>query len=140
MSLTTVDASVVVKVFFAEPESDRAIALFRDAEAQGDQLIAPPLLPVEITNVVRKRMLRDRLSHVQATAVLEAFFAQPISLLDLPGLHYRALDLSVAHMLSTHDAHYVALAEMLGTDLWVGDGRLLRAAQGRLPFIRWIGD
>ena len=30
----------------------------------------------------------------------------------------------------------LTLAEMLGTELWVGDGRLLHAAQGRLPFVR----
>lgn len=136
MSLITVDASIVVKLFFPETHSAQTEALFRDADRRSDHLIAPPLLPYELTNVVRKRMLRDGLTHRQASAILSDFFALPIAVLDPPRLHFRAFDLSVAHMLSVYDAHYAALADMLGVDLWVGDERLLHAAQGRLPFVR----
>ena len=140
MSLIAVDASSVVQLFFPESNSAQVTALFRDAAVANDDVVGPPLLPIEVTSVVRKRMRRDGLSLARATVVLNDFLAQPIVLLDPPRIHLHALGLATAHSLSAYDAHYVALAEMLGCELWTDDQRLLRAAQRRLPFVRWIGD
>ncbi len=41
---------------------------------------------------------------------------------------------------ATYDAHYLALAEHLGCELWTDDQRLLRQVATSLPFVRWIGD
>lgn len=114
MSLIAVDASSVVQLFFPEANSAQVSALFHDAVAASDDLVGPPLLPIEVTSVVRKRMRRDGLSLAQATIILNDFLAQPIVLLDPPDLHLQALTLATAHSLSAYDAHYVALAEMLG--------------------------
>jgi predicted nucleic acid-binding protein len=40
----------------------------------------------------------------------------------------------------TYDAQYVALAEMLGCDLWTADLRLVDTLRAALHFVRWIGD
>jgi len=53
VSLLAIDASVAVKLFFAEAHSNRAIALFQHAALTNDQFVAPPLLPVEVTTVIR---------------------------------------------------------------------------------------
>jgi predicted nucleic acid-binding protein len=39
-----------------------------------------------------------------------------------------------------YDAHYVALAEAAGGELWTDDRRLVRLVGDRSPRLRWIGD
>ena len=43
-------------------------------------------------------------------------------------------------LLSVNDAHYLALAQNLGCDLWTDDQRLINSLAGRLPSLKWIGD
>ena len=135
-----VDSSVVAKILFPERFTDRASALFNDAADARERIAAPYLLAVEITNVIRKRMRSDRLSLETAAALLNEYLNLPITQVELPGCHHLALELSAAHSLGVHDAHFVALAQFLRCDLWVDDTHLLRAVAGRLPFVKWIGD
>jgi predicted nucleic acid-binding protein len=140
VSEVVVDANVATKLIFPENLSDRALALVADSARVGQRLVAPVLLPIEITNVIRRRMRLSRLTLAQATALLDDFLAYPIRLIDLPVLHHRALALTEAHSLGGHDAHYVALAQMLNCEMWTADERILRGVAGRLPFVSWIGD
>lgn len=140
MSAVAVDASVAASLLFDEEHSERAAALFADAARTGMLLLAPFLLPVEVTNVVRKRMRADNLTLDVGRALLARFERLSIDLLEPPGLHGHALELAAAHSLGAHDVHYVALADLAGCKLWTGDARILRAVRGRLPFVRWIGD
>jgi predicted nucleic acid-binding protein len=135
-----VDTSIVAKILFPERYSDSASALFNDAADARERITAPYLLAVEITNVIRKRMRSDRLPFETAAALLSEYLNLPITQVEWPGFHHQALALSAAHSLGVHDAHFVALAQFFGCDLWVDDTRLLRAVQGRLPFVKWIGD
>lgn len=142
-----VDSSVAVKWIFAEELSELADALFQHAVIRGERLVAPPLLPIEVTNVVRQRMRRARspeeplLSLPQAMAALHRFLALPIELTLLPEIHLRALELAGINALpAVYDAHDVALAELLGCDLWTADQALVNRLQRRLPFVRWLGD
>lgn len=139
MSLV-VDTTIVAKLLFPERYSERAAAVFRDAAASDERIIAPHLLSVEVTNVVRKRMRSERLPFETAAALLSEYLNLPITPLGWPGLHHQALALAATHSLGAHDAHFVALAQFYGCDLWVDDTRLLRAVQGRLSFVKWIGD
>ena len=140
MSEAVVDASVAGKFLWPEPHSEQAIALFDAARRLALRLVAPALLPVEVTNMIRRRMRRESLTLAVATALLDAFLAQPVELLGGHDLHRRALALTVRHSLGGHDAHYVALAQELGCMMWTADERILRAVGGRLAFVRWIGD
>jgi predicted nucleic acid-binding protein len=138
----SVDASVAVKWLLIEEHSDRAIALY-EATAKGNQPIAaPPLLPLEVTNILRQRMrTQDGISLVRATEHLAAFLAFPIAFHNPVGLHHQALVLADALGLpATYDAHYLALAEHLACELWTDDRRLIRQVVHSLPFVRWIGD
>jgi len=57
------------------------------------------------------------------------------------GSHFQALALADAlDLAATYDAHYLALAEHLGCELWTDDQRLMRRVASSLPFVRWIGD
>jgi predicted nucleic acid-binding protein len=136
------DASVAIKWLLNEERSDRARALYRTALQSGEQWVAPPLLALEVTNVLRQRMrARDGISLAEAARQLDSFVALPIELHNPVGLHHQALVLADALGLpATYDAHYLALAEHLGCQLWTDDQRLMRQIGSRLPFVRWIGD
>ena len=43
-------------------------------------------------------------------------------------------------MPSVYDGLYVALADMLGGDLWTADRRLLQMLAGQAAYVRWLGD
>ena len=50
-----VDASVAGKWLFPEEHSAQADALLRGALEQAEPIVAPPLLPSEVANIVRQR-------------------------------------------------------------------------------------
>ncbi len=78
---------------------------------------------------------------IRATEHLAAFLAFPIEFHNPAGLHHEALVLADALGLpATYDAHYLALAERVGCEVWTDDQRLLRQVATSLPFVRWIGD
>ena len=137
-----VDASVAVKWVLNEERSDLAIDLY-EAVVQADRsIVAPPLLPLEVTNILRQRMrVNPEVSLTDATAQLDDFLALPIDYHNPVGLDHQALVLADAFDLpATYDAHYLVLAEHLGCELWTDDQRLLRHVATSLPFVRWIGD
>jgi len=137
-----VDASVAVKWILEEERSDLAMALY-EAVVQADRsIVAPPLLPLEVINILRQRMrVNLEVSITDATAQLDDFLALPIDYHIPVGLHHRALVLADALGLpATYDAHYLALAEHLSCELWTDDLRLMRRVATNLPCLRWIGD
>lgn len=134
------DASVGAQLVVPEAFSTESDALFNDAVRAGRPVIGPPLLPVEVTNVIRKRMRADRVLLPEALTVLDTFLALPITLVSPPNLHRQALSPAAAYGLGVHDAHYVALAQVMNGVLWVDDVHMLRAIGGRLPFVRSIRD
>jgi predicted nucleic acid-binding protein len=137
-----VDASVAIKWLLNEERSDRAIVLYEATAKANQPIVAPPLLPLEITNILRQRMRADDgISLTRATEHLAAFLALPIEFHNPAGLHFQALVLADALGLpATYDAHYLALAEQLGCELWTDDLRLMKHVAASLPFVRWIGD
>ena len=137
-----VDASVAVKLLLDEERSDRATALYDATLRAGEPIVAPPLLPLEVTNILRQRMrAQGGLSLAEAIVHLDDFLVFPIKVHNPPRLHYQALALAVAHGLpATYDAHYLALAQHFGCELWTDDLRLLRQVGDNLPFVRALGD
>jgi len=137
-----VDASVAIKWVLNEERSDRARALYQAALRAGESIVAPTLLPLEVTNILRQRMrAKDGLSLTEAARQLDNFLTFPIEFHSPAELHVQALVLADALGLpATYDAHYLALAEHLGCELWTDDQRLIRNVATSLPFVRWIGD
>jgi len=134
-----VDSSVAAKWLFEEEHSFPARALLRDALERREPIVAPPLLPSEVANVVRQRLRQRQLELGEARTLLAQFLAIPISLQTTDNLYDRSLLLAHEYALpAIYDAQYVALAELLGATLWTADQRLLRALRSHLPFVRSI--
>ena len=137
-----VDASVAAKWFLQEDLTDQARALLRDTLMADEPIVAPPLLPYEVTNILRQRLRAAASIPLEQSIVhLEDFLSVPIELRNPPGLHRRALILADTYGLpAAYGAHYLALAEHLDCPLWTDDRRLLRIVGDRLLFVRPIGD
>ena len=78
---------------------------------------------------------------MNATYGLAQYLAFPIRLLSPSPLHAQALTICETYGLpAAYDAHYLALAQLLGCDLWTDDRRLIRLLAGRLTFVRPISE
>ena len=58
-----------------------------------------------------------------------------------PGVTLRAVDHAAAFAQSaSYDAHYLALAEHLGCELWTADEKFWQATNGTFKWVRWVGE
>jgi len=137
-----VDSSVAVKWILEEEWTNQALALYFAALRNDDSLIVPPMLPIEVTNVLRQRMRGPAgPTLAEATEQLERLLDFGFTILDFDGMHQRALAIADAYNLpAAYDAHYLALSERFGCELWTDDRRLLRQVGKEMAFVRWIGD
>ena len=136
-SLTVcVDASIVVR--FVLSQDDAAIKqLWKSWFAREVRLVAPTLLYYEVTNGLYQQQKGGLLSPKIVRAALEVVLAFPVELVGEAAMHQRARELAARYKLSaTYDAHYLALAERMGIDLYTADTRLVNAL---LPFkVDWV--
>lgn len=136
-----VDSSVAAKWMLPEEHSEQALDLYQQVTQAGQEVVAPPLLPIEVCNILRQRVRRGLLTSEDATRALDRFLDFPVRLAAPSRPHSRALALADRYDLpAVYDAYYLSLAQKLRVRLWTADRRLLRAIEGRLPFVSWIGD
>jgi predicted nucleic acid-binding protein len=136
-----VDSSVAAKWVLPEEHSEQALNLYQRVTQAGQEVVAPPLLPIEVCNILRQRVRRGLLRSEDATRALDCFLDFPVRLAAPPRPHSRALGLADQYNLpAAYDAYYLSLAQEMGARLWTADRRLLRAIEGRLSFVSWIGD
>lgn len=121
-----VDASVVVKWFFAEPGHAAA------REVLGGEVVlgAPDLLLVEVANALRRKVVAGEAPASTAHPIIDALRDDDaIRLEPTPRLIPRALDLSLGIRHPLADCIYVALAEERSAPLLTADERLARAVR-----------
>ena len=136
-----VDASLAVKWLVEEDDSNKAHAILQSWVAQDITRIAPYLMPFEVANVLHRRVLRGELNVGDSTRMIERLLESRLELQQPPGLHVRALQLaSQLNQSAAYDAHYLALAESVGCELWTADERFYRAVSPGIDSVRWIGE
>ena len=91
----------------------------------GDDLHAPHLLEIEVTNVLRRYVLSGSFSPARARLALDRLSTLKISLYAHTAMLPRIWELR--DNVSAYDAAYVALAETLSAPLVTTDTRLARA-------------
>ena len=136
-----VDASLAVKWLVEEEDSDKAHAALESWVARDVARIAPHLLPFEVANALHRRVLRGELNVGNSVRMIARLLESRLELHQPPGLHVRALQLaSQLRQNAVYDAHYLALSESVGCELWTADERFYRAASPSVENVRWIGE
>lgn len=97
------------------------------ARMTGQELHAPHLLDYEVVSAVRGLRIGGHLSDSRARDVLTDFDELPVRRWSAYDAHRRQA-LQLGDNLSTYDAAYVSLAEVLGCPLLTRDARLSRAS------------
>ena len=121
--MIVLDASVVVDLL-TRPAAETAVLRARIRAAS--IAFAPHLMDAEVTNTLRRHLLRGRIDQVSARRALRRLAAMELDWWPHRALLGRAL--ALRDQLSAYDAIYVAMAEVTGATLLTRDGRLARAA------------
>lgn len=128
-------------------DASAAVALLADAGpagtwvadiVRGQSLFAPELMPFEVSNILRRQVLAGLLDASSATLAHADLLALPVDLYPYAGLGDRVWQLR--GNLTSYDASYVALAEILGATLVTLDNRLARAHRTRCAIITYPGQ
>jgi len=138
-----VDTSIAIKWVLNEPDSDIAQALLVEWIDRGVTILAPSLLAYEVANVLHQNVRRKEITREEAKKALRKVLLSELEIdfssnLDL-GI--QALELADQYNLpAAYDAHYLALAEREGCELWTADTRLWNSIKGKFSWARWMGD
>lgn len=140
-SWVCVDANLVLKLLLREPDSYKADSLWDSWLLNGYHVAAPPLLPIEVTAVLRKSVNRGRLTMRDGWNLLNKAPTLGVEILGFDDLHQRAWQLAeTLNRPTAYDAHYLALAELLHCDFWTADRRLYNAAASTLPWVHSLDE
>ena len=132
-SLICVDAGLVIRLV-AVPESTAVQQLWDTWTQKGQQIIAPSLLFYEVTNALYRYQKNGLLSERAVDLALRAAQSLPVELHADGDLHANALRIARLYGLSAaYDAHYLALAQAFGAEMWTADQRLANACK-----LEWV--
>jgi predicted nucleic acid-binding protein len=138
-----VDAGLITGLVLPLPYSDLAMQRMMAWRQAGIELLAPVLLEYEVAAVLRKAVAARWLTTDLAVEAMGEILALNVGCLPpTAALHERALHWAerLGHG-KAYDAHYLALAEQEGLELWTADRRLANAArQGGAAWVHWIGE
>jgi predicted nucleic acid-binding protein len=124
-----VDASVALKWYWSEPDSEAALTLLHSDR----RMIAPDLIVAELCNaawrLIRRRQMRAGQMQILTNGAPRAF----ARLHDLGSLAPRAGRIALAIDHSAYDCFYLALSEAEDAPLVTADGKLVTKLAGT-PF------
>ncbi len=141
MTTCVLDASVAIKWFIPEVESEPARRLFRQ-KTRGDLTIhVPDHFFAEAGNILWKKVQRQALSRRDLAPIVRAVRATPDEVYSSSDLLPGALDLAKEVKETVYDGLYLALAVALDCELVTADRRLWNRVSSS-PYrshIRWVG-
>jgi predicted nucleic acid-binding protein len=129
-----VDASLVVALLV---QSDSPVQRYWQGWiSDGRTLICPALLPYEVVNALHQYWRHSHLPAEIVQDLINVIPNLPLHVQTHPQLHERAASLArKARLAATYDAHYVALAQLFGGELWTLDARLQRCFAEITPIV-----
>ena len=136
MTSIVLDASVAIKWFFEESDSDKASALQAELHHQTIQAIVPQLFFFEIANVIKTK---PKSTIAELKTAIKILFDLPLitTLIDAKTLA-KAAFYAHKYNLSIYDASYLALAKINQAILISADDKMVR--QVKLPFVKLLSS
>ena len=139
MSVFVVDASVVIKWFVPEVQTDAA----RRWLASSHEYLSPDLLFPEAGNAIWKKVRRGELTVDEGQRLVDDLSGVAVEAIAMRDLAADAHAVAVSTGLTVYDAMYVALAVRLETQVITADGRLMRTLASHpliAAFVRSVDD
>jgi predicted nucleic acid-binding protein len=138
MSIYVVDASVAVKWFFEEAQSQDALRLLNDP----NELRAPDFLWLEVSSVVCKRIRRRQLAPEEGLPILPTLRRYPIQIFPSADLLDAATHIAIETSTNIYDCLYLALAVLRDARMVTADRRFCRAIEPSqfANRVMWIGN
>jgi predicted nucleic acid-binding protein len=138
-----VDTSVVVKWIVTASDANVARALLAEWTSKGIIIRAPALLAYEAVNSLYKYIRSSQMPLEDAASGLRKVIF-PLVTFDHPkdaSFSLRTIELaSQFNLAATYDAHYLALAEKEGCELWTADTRMWKAVHTNLTWVRNLSE
>ena len=132
-----VDANLVV-ILLTEEESSVHAYWQRWIDEQRT-IICPALLTFEVTNALHQQWRHNLLTSATVEQLINILNKLPMQVQTHPQLHLRAALLARQLQLgASYDAHYVALAQLFGAELWTLDARLYRRFSGITSLVHLV--
>ncbi|ORM38049.1 type II toxin-antitoxin system VapC family toxin [Williamsia sp. 1135] len=119
--MIVVDASVLITALAEDSEDGRHVR----SRLVRDKLVAPQIVDLEVMSVLRRSVRTGRMSQQRAASAVADLIDLPFERSDHRPLLGRCWQLH--ENLTTYDAAYVALAELLDVPLLTADVSLARA-------------
>ena len=133
-----IDANIILRAFFPDETQAQAQAVVREHVAGRIHLMAPALLPYELSNAVWQAERRERITRAQGDEILQAMTRLEIEIVAQTwGV---MLPLARQFGCSAYDAAYLNLAQATNHTFLTGDKRLYNAVHTQLNWVLWIED
>lgn len=133
--MVVLDASVILKWFREEKDSDRALS-YRDGHIKGtERIICPILLHYELLNALITKRDLTMLDIVDILKELQRLQIVLVVPDQIEADHSAAL-IAMERGLSFYDASYIALAQKAKVDFITADKQLVERAN--LPFVKLL--
>lgn len=135
--MPVVDASVALRVVTEGPHSDRARVLWSHWDEASERLVAPPIFWPEVTNAIWRPVYLGRMSLDLGERAFQAARDLGVQIVDHEELYPRTWQiLNESNLPTAYDCCYLALAQLLGLDLWTADERLHHSVRGKFSWVK----
>jgi predicted nucleic acid-binding protein len=138
--MMAIDASIAIKLVLQEADSVTARRVWQGWSEAGEILVAPALFRAETCSVVRRKVHQGILTDADGDTAYELLRDLPIQIHEPDNLYIVAWQLAKRFNRPTiYDSCYLALADIIGCELWTADQRLANAVGPQLSWVRLLG-
>ena len=132
------DASFIIRYLTTENTESIYQQYWSQWKTNGNVLVAPTLIMYEVANAFHRAKVAGQITSDEAEAFLEQALNLGLTFYGDAQLHREAIKLAEKYNLpATYDAHYLALAERLNSELWTADKRLYQAVKNSLTWVHF---
>src|SRR5258708_17329099 len=138
-----VDANFALKWVLLEEDSYLSLLLLDKWTDEGKTVIAPALFAYEVTIVLHRQSVTEKLTYDEARRGLEKLFSHEVQIKFALYEEVSAQAMEFAqrfHLPATYDAHYLALAYKEQCECWTAGRRLWTGVQGELTWVHCFGE
>lgn len=133
MKTIILDSSVIAKWFFpTEQQSNIAIEIKEDFVEKRVIIYVPVLIYYEISNILKTAVKSYRVKEADAKLVFKNFLSLDLIVYNTKQILELSLEKAIKADISSYDAQYIVLAEILNYPLYTSDQKLLLKTKNSL--------